>query len=238
MNRRESLKTFVVTAVGGGLGLTAACRGDAADTPPAEIAAEADNFYGRTAAETARDLALHEATFFQPHELVTLTALAHVILPPGPAGGIEEADVPAFVEFMAKDRPVMQGPLRAGLRYVEREAQAQFGKPFPELAEAEVEAVLDPIAYYDANVPEGARPREVVFFGLLRNLVVTGYFTSEVGVADLGYRGNAPNIWDGVPADVLAEHDVDYDPEWVAKCVDQERRGEIAAWDEAGNLLT
>ena len=170
--------------------------------------------------------------------MVTLTALANAILPPGPEGGIEEADVPAFIEFMAKDRPAMQGPLRAGLAYVEREAQARHGKPFAELSAGEYEGILDEIAFYDADVPEAERPREVNFFSLLRNLVVTGYFTSAVGVADLGYQGNVPNIWDGVPADVLAEHDVDLDPEWAAKCIDQERRGEIAEWDEAGNLLT
>jgi hypothetical protein len=34
-------------------------------------------------------------------------------------------------------------------------------------------------------------------------MVVTGWFTSEVGMRDLGYKGNIPNVWDGVPEDVL-----------------------------------
>lgn len=238
MNRRESLKSLVIGTVGGGLGLNVACRTDATDAPPAEIAAEAEAFYGRTPAEARRDDRLQADTFFRPHELVTLTAVANVILPPGPEGGIEEAEVPAFIEFMAKDRPAMQGPLRAGLAYLDREAKRLYGKTFVELGEGEYRPILDEIAFYDAAVPEAERPREVNFFSLLRNLVVTGYFTSAVGVADLGYQGNVPNIWDGVPADVLAEHDVDLDPEWAAKCIDQERRGEIAEWDEAGNLLT
>ncbi len=29
-----------------------------------------------------------------------------------------------------------------------------------------------------------------------------------------------------------------YDPEWIAKCVDQSKRGVIAEWDDQGNLLT
>ena len=49
------------------------------------------------------------------------------------------------------------------------------------------------------------QPQEVQFFSLLRNLVLTGYFTSEVGIKELDYRGNMPNIWDGVPQDVLDE---------------------------------
>ena len=59
-----------------------------------------------------------------------------------------------------------------------------------------------------------------------------------MGFDDLGYVGNRPNIWDGVPADVLADHDVDYDPEWVAKCINQETREAVAEWDKDGNLLT
>ena len=40
---------------------------------------------------------------------------------------------------------------------------------------------------------------------------MTGYFTSEVGVSEIGYQGNVPNIWDGVPEDVLKSVGVAYD---------------------------
>ena len=29
-----------------------------------------------------------------------------------------------------------------------------------------------------------------------------------------------------------------YDPEWVAKCIDQEKRNNIAQWDNEGNLIS
>ena len=44
----------------------------------------------------------------------------------------------------------------------------------------------------------------VVFFALLRSLVLTGYYTTQMGIESLGYQGNISNIWDGVPEDVLA----------------------------------
>jgi hypothetical protein len=78
----------------------------------------------------------------------------------------------------------------------------------------------------------------IVFFDLMRNLTLTGYYTTKMGLDDLGYTGNFANVWDGVPAEVLADHDVDYDEEWLAKCVDQNERMTIAEWDEDGNLLT
>jgi gluconate 2-dehydrogenase gamma chain len=46
----------------------------------------------------------------------------------------------------------------------------------------------------------------VAFFNLMRNLVVTGFYTTEVGFRDLGYEGNRPNNWEGVPADVLKQY--------------------------------
>jgi hypothetical protein len=47
----------------------------------------------------------------------------------------------------------------------------------------------------------------------MRNLTATGFFTSEMGVKDLGYMGNTPNKWDGVPQDVLDQYNLSY-KEW------------------------
>jgi len=55
---------------------------------------------------------------------------------------------------------------------------------------------------------------------------------------DLGYKGNNPGVWDGVPKDVLQKHGMAYDPEWLAKCVDQDKREITARWDDKGNLIT
>ena len=67
---------------------------------------------------------------------------------------------------------------------------------------------------------------------------MTGYFTSEVGINELGYKGNIPNIWDGVPQDVLDQYGLEYDKDWLGKFVDQSKRNIIAEWDDEGNLLT
>jgi len=72
----------------------------------------------------------------------------------------------------------------------------------------------------------------------VRNLTCTGYFTSEEGIKDLGYKGNQPNVWDGVPQEVLDQHGVAYDSEWIARCVDQSQRNVTAEWDDDKNLIT
>ena len=81
-------------------------------------------------------------------------------------------------------------------------------------------------------------PEPVQWFNLVRNLTMTGYFTSEVGIKELGYKGNMPNIWDGVPQDVLHQYGLEYDKDWLEKCIDQSTRMTIAEWDDEGNLLT
>jgi len=68
-------------------------------------------------------------------------------------------------------------------------------------------------------------------------LVLTGYFTSEVGIKELGYQGNQPNVWDGVPSDVLKEHGFSYD-EWEDKFADPAQRNDTAVWDDDGNLIS
>ena len=111
-----------------------------------------------------------------------------------------------------------------------------FKKSFISLSEIQQKSVLDKIAFPDPNLDE--QRHEVQFFSLLRNLVLTGYFTSEIGISEIGYVGNMPNVWDGVPEDVLDSVGMEYDPEWIDKCIDQSKRNETAEWDEEGNLLT
>ena len=100
----------------------------------------------------------------------------------------------------------------------------------------EIKSIFDIISYND-NIEEDLKEASSSF-ATFRYMVVTGWFTSEVGMRDLGYKGNIPNVWDGVPEDVLKDHDISYDKEWIAKCVDQSKRNETAVWDDDGNLLT
>ena len=95
---------------------------------------------------------------------------------------------------------------------------------------------MDDIAY-----PEKASDNMKVgvnFFNRMRDLTMTGYYTTKMGLDDLGYVGNRPNVWDGVPQDVLDRHGMSYDPEWLAYCVDQATTYIAAEWDDQGNLLT
>ena len=51
----------------------------------------------------------------------------------------------------------------------------------------------------------------VAFFNIMRNFTATGFYTSEIGIKDLGYMGNTPNQWNGVPDEVLKQYKLSYD---------------------------
>jgi len=234
MDRRESLKSLLVGSVAGGLVLNGCSP--AQDQPQVEEKPQAGN-YGRTPEEQLRDERLKSEQFFQEEELATIAILCDIILPAeAEFGSATDAGVPEFIEFMAKDMPSHQLPLRGGIMWLNNQTNHRFNLDFNKCSEEQQLTVIDEIAYPD-KAPEHLN-HGVVFFALMRNLTLTGYYTTEMGIKDLGYVGNQPNVWDGVPQEVLDEHGLSYDPAWIARCVDQEKRNDLAEWDEQGNLIT
>ena len=241
MNRRTHLKTLLTTTAGAGLAATGlpACTPDQEAATISEAASDApDPLSYLTPTERLKVAKIEAETFFTDFERETLTSLAHRVLPANEHGSIEDAGVPEFIEFRTKDVEDYRVPMRGGLAWLNGESQRRFGEAFAKTSPDNQTQILDEIAYHDPDVAEEDRPKEQQFFNLFRNLVVTGYYTSAVGVADLEYKGNAPNQWDGVPDDVLAKHGKSYDPVWIAKCVDHETAEVVAQWDDEGNLIT
>ncbi|MEL6651861.1 MAG: gluconate 2-dehydrogenase subunit 3 family protein, partial [Bacteroidota bacterium] len=189
--------------------------------------------------EIERDEKIKAEIFLNEHELESIAVLCDIILPATEtAGSANDAKVPEFIEFIVKDIPTQQLPIRGGLMWLDQESNRRFNKLFKAATSEEQIAIVDDIAYPDPDGKKPAMAYGIKFFERMRDLTLTGYYTTKMGFDDLGYVGNRPNVWDGVPAEVLAEHDVDYDPEWIAKCVDQSKREDIAQWDDDGNLLT
>ncbi len=240
MDRRKSIQAIILGAGAGAAGLALhGCKTDGSTQTEEAIAKSTDKYFGRTPEELERLEKLNAEQLFNAHEMDTIAALSTVILPPKePHGGPIEAGVPEFVEFMGKDVPELQTTLLGGLMWLDHKSNTEYGTEFKSATLEQQKAILDPIAFHDMEVPLDQQALEIQFFYLMRGLTVTGYYTSKVGIEDLGYKGNQPNVWDGVPEDVLAKHGMAYDPEWIAKCVDQSQRGVLAEWDENGKLLT
>jgi len=205
MKRRESLRAIGLGALSTGL-LLDGCQPETAKVKVADKPAPAAaDHAGREPFEVARDQELHAATFFTPHEMATITVLADIIIPKDEhSGSASDAKVPEFIEFIVKDMPDHQVPMRGGLRWLDVQSLNRFQQPFVACAAPQQLELVTDIAY-----PAKAR-REmlpgVAFFNRMRNLTASGFFTSKMGIADIGYVGNVPNRWTGVPPDVLQQY--------------------------------
>jgi gluconate 2-dehydrogenase gamma chain len=235
MDRRESLKALVIGSIGAGtLGtgtLLVGCDSKAGgnDKDAAEKAADSE-LYGRTPEEKERDAKLRAEQFFTKHEMATLTGLSDIIIPADDrSGSASEAKVPEFIEFIVKDIPDHQTPMRGGLRWLDIKSTQLFGKPFVEASKAQQIELVDMIAYPAKAAPENRAG--VAFFSLMRNLTATGFFSSKTGIEDMKYKGNTPNAWDGVPEDVLKQYGLAYDQKTLDQCLKNEERGKIMTWE-------
>ncbi len=219
MKRRDSIKAILVGTVASSV-LVDACKtaDEKKNAPEASSSATPASTIDRTKVEAEIEAKLMAETFFTPHEMATITILADIIIPKDEeSGSASEAGVPDFIEFIVKDMPQHKTPMRGGLRWLDLESSKRFQKAFKDCSTQQQIAVVDDIAY-----PEKAKPemkQGVAFFNLMRNLTATGFYTSEIGVKDIGYMGNRPNQWNGVPDDVLKQYGLAYTEKELKECV-------------------
>ncbi|WP_343556588.1 gluconate 2-dehydrogenase subunit 3 family protein [Sphingobacterium sp.] len=204
MNRRESLRALGFIAAGSGL-LTAACNSKEAKNATVD---NSKKLPGVQDFEYERTEQLYAEKFFDEHEMATITVLADIIIPKdSKSGSASEGGVPDFIEFIVKDLPDNKIPMRGGLRWLDLQSKKRYGTVFIKCNEKDQLALVDDIAYPELAKPE--MKQGAAFFSLMRNLTSSGFYTSEIGVKDIGYAGNKPGVWNGVPDDVLKEHGFD-----------------------------
>ena len=233
MDRREHLKLLLAGGVGAGLFLATGCSQEDVQQSE-EIMRDAGFGYGRADYEAEHDKKLLADTFFTETEFEMVKVLSDIIIPADEeSGSATDAGVPDFIEFMMKDYPPFQLVTRGGLMWLNNQCNSKFGKTFLDCTEPERLEIIDLIAWPDRAAPKmqfGVR-----FFNRMRDLVATGFFTSQMGVEYLDYRGNRPGFWNGVPDEVLRNHSLEYDQKTLDECIKEEDRYRIAEWDDDMN---
>jgi hypothetical protein len=229
MDRRKSLKLIATGAVAVPAVITG-CTAD--DKKKTEAAAEPTFDLDRFPEEVKNEkrlLAMEK--FFTDHEMATIAVLADIIIPADEvSGSATDANVPAFIEFIVKDMPHHQTPLRGGLRWLDVHCMSRFGKAFINCDNKQQLEVVDDIAFTEIRYEENGKEvvkgkikpgmeQGVAFFSKMRDLVATGFYTSQIGVKDIGYMGNTPNQWNGVPDDVLKQYGMAYTEKELKECL-------------------
>lgn len=218
MDRRKYLKALALGTLGTGALITS-CGPDQ-KTSTATTPEGSDQLAGpnRLPEEIEHFKKISAEKFFTDHEMKTISVLADMIIPKDEvSGSATDAGVPAFIEFIVKDMPGHQLPMRGGLKWLDVQCLKRHNKSFADCSPDQQMGMVDEIAFPDKAKP--GMEQGVAFFNLMRDLTATGFFTSEIGIRDLGYVGNSPNQWDGVPQDVLDQYGVKYDERTLRESV-------------------
>src|SRR3954466_15074848 len=163
MDRRESLKAIVTGAVATGVVLEA-CNNDNSNKDiqtnnnkkvPGKNAVESQgNDFDRMAEEKKHYDEVTSYTFFNDHEMQTIAVLSDIIIPKDDvSGSATDAKVPDFIEFIVKDFPEHQIPLRGGLKWLDIHCMKRFNNSFVDCSSAQQIEMVDEIAF-----PEKAKP--------------------------------------------------------------------------------
>ena len=148
---------------------------------------------------------------FSEHDRETVRVLCDLIVPADErSGSATQAGVPEFMDDWLNFRKEEDGnddlaaEILGGLAWLDRESARLFGKTFAEAGAGGQKQILDRIAW-----PERAAPpdrRWAAFFSRFRDLTLSGFYSSKVGIADLPYLGNTAVVeWKGCDPAVWAK---------------------------------
>ena len=152
--------------------------------------------------------------FLTDAELALVRVLGDMLIPrDDKSGSASDAGVPQYVDFiLAISDQRSQQQWRDGLRWFNDESNRRFTMPFTQASDAQRGQILDDIAFPARARAEFQAP--AAFFNRVRDLVASGFFSSRMGVQDLGYVGGVFNPqWNGAPPEALGPLGLNY-AEW------------------------
>jgi hypothetical protein len=142
--------------------------------------------------------------FFTTHEWETVRMLVDLVIPKDDrSGSATDAGVPEFMDFILVEYPDEQLWMRGGLAWLDIQSRRRSGADFVAAPESQRSALLDDIAWPD-KAPAGLH-QGVTFFSNFRDLTASGFWSSQIGVADIQYQGNVFFDWQGCPPEQLAK---------------------------------
>ena len=131
----------------------------------------------------------YDLQFFGPSEFQVVRLLADVIIPADDrSGSASEARVPEFIDFTAWDRERYRVPLRGGIAWLNQACRDSFGADFASCTDEQRLEMAERLAWPEVAADDDAPG--VAFFSLMRDMTASGFYSSRMGMEDLGYMGN------------------------------------------------
>ena len=137
------------------------------------------------------------------HEYRTLERLTDLIIPvENGAPGALAAGAAAWIDMLASVNEELKGIYTAGLGWLDTAMKQRGAADFASATPAAQTALLDLIAYR-RNQSTTLAPG-IQFFAMARRMTVDAFYTSEIGIRDIDYRGNAPMASYPAPTEAIA----------------------------------
>lgn len=178
-SRRDLLRNLAMSAATAGL-----------------TVAEAQHIHGAAAADKKAAGGAYQPKAFTAHEYSTLQKLCGIVFP-----GAVEGGAPDFIDLLASHNQELQAIYTGGIAWLNHQMNSRYSAAFADAKPEQQTAMLDLIAYRKNSTPELAPG--IRFFDWLRKMTADAYYTSPVGIKDLGFMGNKGMAKFEVPVEAI-----------------------------------
>jgi gluconate 2-dehydrogenase gamma chain len=214
VSRRDALRSIAlaVTVVAGG-----------------QIRLEAAQQVHAHARDEKKKTGSYKAKLFTEHEFQTLGRLAELIVPADAvSGSARDAGAPEFIDLLASQNDDLAAIFTGGLSWLDAEMRHRYSVPFLDAKGEQQTAMLDSLvqaqqterernakgqtyeasAHYKDFQSYGVYATSdlgpgVAFFDWARKMTVDAFYTSEIGIKDVDFRGNGSVSKYEVPKEVI-----------------------------------
>ncbi|MEW5975967.1 MAG: gluconate 2-dehydrogenase subunit 3 family protein [Acidobacteriota bacterium] len=171
----------------------------------------------------------YQPKLFNDHEFKTLGRLAEIIVPADErSGSARDAGAPEFIDLLCSQNDELATIFTGGLLWLDSEMQDRGGASFVAAPEADQIAMIEALVEGDRRrreIRESGETYEgnriytdfrnygtekpaslsagIYFFDWLRRMTVDAFYTSEIGIKDLGYVGNGAVSTYEVPQEAI-----------------------------------
>jgi gluconate 2-dehydrogenase gamma chain len=140
---------------------------------------------------------------FTAHQFRTLERLTdHIIPVENGAPGAVAAGAAAWIDMISSENDQLKTIYRDGLAWIDGAMKTRGAADFLSATAEQQTALLDLIAYRRNQSTELTPGIE--FFTWVRRMTVDAFYTSEIGLKDVDYRGNAPTASYPSPSESIA----------------------------------
>jgi len=180
-----------------------ALRNIAASVTLGSLSAEAAQQVHEHAAEQKKKAAgVYKPKLFNAQEYKTTARLAELIIPADEvSGSAVDAGAPEFIDIIASHNDEIAAILVGGLAWLDRRMERAHGNTFLACTPEQQIAMLDLIAY--RKNAAGGNATGVRFLDWMRRLTADAFYTSPIGIQDVGYMGNKGMTVFHVPASAI-----------------------------------